>query len=67
MQAKFITNAVRLMFLKWYPLYKKRMKTPLTDFIQFGTILSSISLGPSEVSQWRSAKRSVPIMEVFLR
>ena len=48
-------------------LYKKRMRTPLTDFIQVGTLLSSISLGPSEVSQSRSAKSSVPIIEVFLR
>ena len=24
MQAKCITNAVGLMFLKWYPLYKKK-------------------------------------------
>ena len=49
MQAKCITNAVGLMFLKWYPLYKKRTKTPLTDFMQVGTIF--ISLGPSEVSK----------------
>ena len=48
-QAECITNAVGLMFLKWSPLYKKRIKTPLTNFIQVGTILSSISLGPSDV------------------